>query len=309
MNAPVVVFVYKRLQHTKKTIQSLIDNTLAKETDVYIFCDGYKGETDKKAVLEVRDSVNSLKRVNPFKKLEVIEASNNKGLANSVIDGTTKIIKEYGKVISVEDDLLLSRYFLEYMNKALDIYENDKHIWSIGSHSAVLPFMKKYDYDVFFCHRASSWGWGTWLDRWETVDWSVQDYDKFKMNIRERKRFNMGGDDMASLLDRQMCGLKDSWAIRWCYAQYKQRTYCVRPIEPVIVNIGQDGSGTHCTTNMYSDAVMSEKREWKFPVFFEDKEIEYEYAHARRTNPIKLLGSFILFALFKGKVYKGKGKK
>lgn len=242
----------------------------------------------------------------PFKRLEIIEATSNQGLANSVISGTTKIIRKYGKVITVEDDLLLSKYFLEYMNTALDTYENEKRVWSIGSHSAKLPFMKRYKYDVFFCHRASSWGWGTWLDRWEKVDWSVVDYDRFKLNIKERRRFNLGGDDMSSLLDRQMCGLKDSWAIRWCYAQYKNNSYCVRPIEPLIINIGQDGSGTHCTTNMYSDAVISSKNEWKFLTFTEDREIEREYANAKKTNCLKLIGSFILFALLKGKVYRGK---
>ena len=194
------------------------------------------------------------------------------------------------------------------MNEALEVYQNEPKVWSIGSHSAKLPFMNSYGYDVFFCHRASSWGWGTWLDRWEKVDWDVSDYNKFKFNLRERKRLNLGGDDMASLLDRQMCGLKDSWAIRWCYAQYKDDSYCVRPIEPMIINIGQDGSGTHCTTNMYSDAVMSQKKAWKFPEFFEDKEIEKEYANARRTSRVKLLGSFILFAVLKGNIYKGRNK-
>lgn len=308
MRAPVVLFVYKRLEHTRKTIESLMKNTLASETDVYIYSDGYKGEKDYNDVIEVRNYIKSLKNVHLFRKLEIIEAPKNQGLANSVIKGTTEVIKKYGRIISVEDDLLLSPYFLEYMNEALEVYQNEPKVWSIGSHSAKLPFMNSYGYDVFFCHRASSWGWGTWLDRWEKVDWDVSDYNKFKFNLRERKRLNLGGDDMASLLDRQMCGLKDSWAIRWCYAQYKDDSYCVRPIEPMIINIGQDGSGTHCTTNMYSDAVMSQKKAWKFPEFFEDKEIEKEYANARRTSRVKLLGSFILFAVLKGKIYKGRNK-
>lgn len=309
MRAPVVVFVYKRLQHTKKTIESLMKNTLASETDVYIYSDGYKGDEDYDDVIKVRNYIRLLKEMHPFKKLEIIESPKNQGLANSVIKGATEVINRYGKIISVEDDLLLSPYFLKYMNEALDIYQNEPEVWSIGSHSAKLPFMDSYDYDVFFCHRASSWGWGTWLDRWKKVDWNVSDYNRFKLNLRERKKFNLGGDDMASLLDRQMCGLKDSWAIRWCYAQYKEGTYCVRPVEPVVINIGQDGSGTHCTKNMYSDAVMSKKTSWNYPCFFENKEIENQFANIHHTNKIKLLGSFILFAGLNGKLYMGKRRK
>lgn len=309
MLAPVVVFVYKRLEHTIQTMESLMNNTLASETEVFVFSDGYKGDKDRKEVEKVRKYIGSLKKNNPFKAFSVIEAEKNRGLANSVISGTTEIIKKYKRVISVEDDLLLSPYFLEYMNRALDVYEKDYRIWSVGSHSAKLPFMNNYKYDVYFCHRASSWGWGTWLDRWEKVDWSVKDYKSFKLNMPQRRKFNLGGDDMASLLDRQMCGLKDSWAIRWCYAQYKDGSYCVRPTEPVIINIGQDGSGTHCTTNMYADAVMSTKTSWNYPNFFEDKEIEHEFANIHHTNKIKLLGSFVLFAVLNGKLYKGKGRK
>lgn len=303
MLAPVVVFVYRRLEHTRQTIASLMKNTLAKETDVYIFSDGFKGEFDREDVLSVRNYIQSLKSETPFRKLEIIESKKNNGLAKSVISGTSRIIKQYGKVINVEDDLLLSEYFLEYMNTALNFYEDEKKVWSIGSHAAKLPFMKDYKYDTFFCHRASSWGWGTWLDRWEKVDWSVSDYKRFKLNLKERKRFNIGGDDMASLLDRQMCGLKDSWAIRWCYAQYKDGSYCVRPVEPMLINIGQDGSGTHCTSNKYEGAIISKKSMWKLPIFFEDEEIEKEFCKSGHTNRIKLLGSFILFAVMNGRLY------
>lgn len=304
MYAPVVVFVYKRLEHTKKTLDSLMKNELCSKTDVFIFSDGYKGSNDKDDVLSVRKYIHSLEGNNPFKSLCITESSKNNGLAASVISGTTKVIEKYGRVIVIEDDLLLSEHYLKYMNGALDFYESERRVWSIGSHSGKMKFMETYNDDVFFCHRASSWGWGTWLDRWKTVDWDVADYSLFKTNLKERKKFNLGGDDMASLLDRQMCGLKDSWAIRWCYAQYKDGSYCVRPVEPVIINIGQDGSGTHCTVNRYSDAAMSSKTEWSYPEFFDNAQIEKEFANIHHTSRIKLFGSFVLFALLKGKLYK-----
>ena len=127
MYAPVIVFVYKRIEHTRKTLDSLMKNNLCSKTDVFIFSDGYKGNDDKEGVLAVRKYIHSLERKNPFKSLSIVESPKNNGLADSVISGTTKVIEKYGRVIVIEDDLLLSEHYLEYMNGALDFYETERN--------------------------------------------------------------------------------------------------------------------------------------------------------------------------------------
>lgn len=63
----------------------------------------------------------------------VFEQSENLGLANSIIQGVTKIINQTGRVIVLEDDVEVSPYFLQYMNDALIVYENNLKVNGIGS--------------------------------------------------------------------------------------------------------------------------------------------------------------------------------
>lgn len=242
--APIVIFVYARPDHTKMTIEALSKNKFAKDTDVYIFSDAAKNEKTKSKVDETRKYIKSIAGNKYFKSTTIIEAEKNKGLANSIISGVTKIIEKYGKVIVLEDDLLTSDNFIEYMNNALNFYKDDNKIWSISGYNVPMK-VKNYPYDVYLNYRGCSWGWATWKNRWDKVDWNVSDYKNFKNNLFKRIKFNRGGNDMSQMLDSQMHGMCDSWAIRWCYQEYKENMYTIYPIKTLINNIGLDGTGTH----------------------------------------------------------------
>ncbi|MDZ5065934.1 glycosyltransferase family protein [Clostridium perfringens] len=253
MLAPIVLFVYNRLEHTKKTIESLKKNILANESDLYIFSDAAKYDSEFKKVEEVRDYID---KIDGFKSVKIIKAENNRGLANSVINGVSKIIDCYGKIIVLEDDLVTSKYFLKYMNEALDIYEKRKDIWSISGYTPNIRINENYPDDVYLTYRGCSWGWATWKNRWENIDWSIEDYNAFKSNYLLRKRFNMSGTDMSPMLDDQMNGRINSWAIRWCYNQFKENKVTVYPIKSYVNNIGTDLSGTHSPiTNKYKNSL------------------------------------------------------
>lgn len=132
--APVILFVYNRPEHTKRTISALQKNILANETDLFIFCDAAKTSKDEEKVEEVKSIINN---TTGFNKLSIKIANDNKGLANSVISGVSEIIDTYGKVIVLEDDLITSRFFLKYMNEVLDIYKDDSNIWSVSGYTQV----------------------------------------------------------------------------------------------------------------------------------------------------------------------------
>lgn len=257
--APVAIFVYARPEHTKRTIEALAKNDLARETEVYIYADNTKKENNIKQVEEVRKYIDTIPDKNYFKIVTIIKSPKNKGLANSVIEGVTKVINMYGKAIVVEDDLVTSKYFLTYMNEALDFYKNDKTIWSISGYNPPIEIPRDYKQDVYLGYRASSWGWATWKDRWETIDWDVKDYAKFKHSISKRKRLNRGGPDMAQMLDNQMKNRIDSWAIRWCYEQSKQGKLTIFPTKSLVINQGLDGSGTHSGTSHKFDVTLTDK--------------------------------------------------
>ena len=218
--APVILFVYRR--DVKKTIDSLLKNNLANQTDLFIYSDGAKNDKDLDDVIIVRDSI---KEIYGFKSVTLINSDKNKGLANSIIDGVTKTINEYGRVIVLEDDLIVSKDFLQYMNEALNYYDKDPAIWSISGYGPKLPCLNQYRKDFYLSLRASSWGWAVWKDRWSSVDWLVKDFDKLQKDHKKRKMFNLGGNDMYRMLELQMLGKIDSWAIRWCFSQFSQNKY------------------------------------------------------------------------------------
>lgn len=255
--SPIIVFVYNRLEHTKNTIDALSKNELAKESELWIFSDNAKNEKDIEKVENVRTYIHLIEEQKLFKSVKIIEADKNKGLANSVIDGVTKVINNSNKVIVVEDDLITSKYFIKYMNEALDFYEKDEKIWSISGYNLPIKIHNDYKFDVYLGYRGCSWGWATWKDRWDTVDWKVKDYRSFKHNLFKRKKMNRGGPDMAQMLDAQMSNKCDSWAIRWCYSQSKQNKYTIYPVESLIINQGLDGSGTHSGNDRSFDVKMN----------------------------------------------------
>ena len=254
MLAPVVIFTYNRPKHTRKTIEALSKNIFAKETEIYIYSDAPKDEQSKILVNEVREYIDSLNDKKYFKNVSIEKAQTNKGLAQSVIAGVSYIVGKYGKIIVVEDDLISSLDFLQYMNGALDYYKSSNKIWSISGYTVPIKIPDYYNDDIYLSYRGCSWGWGTWKDRWEKVDWYVSDYNEFKKDFSARRKFNRGGRDMSNMLESQMNKRIDSWAIRWCYSQSKLNMYTVYPVISKINNIGLDGSGTHSGISTHYDA-------------------------------------------------------
>ena len=242
--SPIVLFTYRRIP--KKTIESLQTNPLASRSELIIFSDNYKNDRDKQDVQGVREYI---KTINGFKKIIIIKREKNFGLANNIINGVTEIINKFGKVIVLEDDLIVSENFLDYMNEALNFYQDDRRIWSISGYSPKLKCLEDYDKDVYLSFRANSWGWATWKDRWQIIDWDIKDWKQFRQNKQAIRQFNRGGNDLFKMLELQMMGKIDSWAIRWCYNQFKQGRYTVYPEKSKILNIGFDNKGTHNSTN------------------------------------------------------------
>lgn len=241
--APLVMFVYNRLDSVEQTVENLRKNELADQTDLFIFSDAAKKENQEENVKLVREYIH---KIDGFNSVHILEAEKNKGLAKSVITGVTEIINERGKVIVVEDDLIAAPQFLSFMNAALDFYESEKRIWSISGYQFPFEMPETYTKTIYAAYRSSSWGWATWKDRWETIDWKIQDYDSYKYNLVKIAKFCRGGTDLDKMLRYQMKGKIDSWAIRWCYNQYKQDKLTIYPTKSLVNNIGTDGRGTHC---------------------------------------------------------------
>jgi hypothetical protein len=240
--APVCLFVYNRLSETIKTLEELKNNVGATDTDLFIFSDAAKNENSLREVNEVRQYINN---ISGFRNITIVEREENFGLAKSIITGVSFVFKKYEKVIVLEDDLITSRNFLTYMNQALSFYESSSKVWSISGFSFPITYPHNYEFDNAFGVRASSWGWATWKDRWDLVDWDVSDYAEFKSDKLAKTSFNAGGSDLCKMLDDQMTGRINSWAIRFCYSQFRHQCYDVFPCVSKIQNIGFSGNASH----------------------------------------------------------------
>ena len=263
--APIVLFVYNRPWHTQQTVEALQRNELASESILFVYSDAPKNENEVENVKKVREYIKSMDR---FKKVTIIERKVNLGLADSVIDGVTKIVNEYGRVIVLEDDLVTSPYFLRFMNEGLNFYYDNNVIMSISGYNLpknCMKFPHNFTDDIYLNYRNSSWGWATWSNRWSLVDWDIKDYQKFVADQEQQKKFNRGGDDLTDLLKLQMTGIIDSWSIRFSYAHFKQRMYSICPRHSYVNNIGCDGTGQHCgVTKMYENNLSEAVRNCTF---------------------------------------------
>jgi len=240
--APVVLFVYNRPDHTRQTVESLQKNTLAGESELFIYSDAPKNDNAIARVQEVREYI---KTIRGFRKVNIIEREENYGLANSVIEGVTNIIKEYGRIIVLEDDLVTSPYFLQFMNDALELYEKDHQVACVQGYmftlkdSASLP-------ETFFVRGADCWGWGTW-DR----GWRIFEPDGKKLlNELLEKSLSREADfnntySFTKMLKLQVEGKNDSWAIRWYMSAFLKGMLTLYPSRSLVSNIGFDLTGTH----------------------------------------------------------------
>ncbi|MES0488493.1 MAG: glycosyltransferase [Leptospirales bacterium] len=242
--APVVLFVYNRPDHVEKTIEALRKNRLAKQSDLFIFSDGVKKPEDAAQVELVR---NYIKTIQGFKNITIVEREKNYGLANSIIDGVTNILNQYGKIIVLEDDLITSPYFLEFMNSALSKYENESRVMQVSGY--MFPVNVAIDEDAFFLPLTTSWGWGTWKRAWEHFDAEAKGYELLRRDKKLRKRFNLDGAyDYYTMLEKHFAGKVDSWAVRWYLSVFIQNGFTLYPVKTLVANTGFDGSGTHSGT-------------------------------------------------------------
>lgn len=241
--APIVIFAFNRLEALKNTINTLLANKESKESELFVFVDGPRenktGESEK--VDEVRRYVKS---VTGFKSVGFYFSEENKGLGCSIIAGVTEVINRYGRAIVLEDDLVLSRNFLSFMNQGLNLYADKQDVFSVCGYSNKIKVPSDYHYNAYFCTRSSSWGWATWADRWTTVDWELKDWNKFHKYKREFNRW--GGSDCWKMLNDWHCGRNKSWAIRFCFAQFLQNKLSLFPIVSKVRNDGFNGLGTNC---------------------------------------------------------------
>ena len=238
--APIALFVYNRPDHTRCTVEALQKNALAQQSDLFVFSDACKSEAQAEPVNKVREYI---RRIDKFKSVTIVERKTNLGLARSIIEGVTATVEKYGRIIVLEDDMVTSPYFLSYMNEALDRYAGDDRIVSI--HGYVYPVGQPLP-EAFFLPGADCWGWATWRRGWACFNSDGQ----FLLDEMKRRKlinaFDFNGTyPYSKMLEGQIKGTNDSWAVRWYASAFLAGKLTLYPGRSLVHNIGNDNSGTH----------------------------------------------------------------
>lgn len=255
--APILLFVYNRPEHVKRTLAALEQNILAKESELFIYSDAARSPQDKASVAEVRKIIRTALPF--FKQVNILERETNWGLARSIIDGVTTQINRYERVIVLEDDLIVAPYFLKFMNDALDTYQHEEKVGHIQAcdftQNASLP-------DTFLIKWTGSWGWATWKRAWKYFN---PDGKALLEELQRRKltyTFDFNGKyGYTRMLRRQTEEKNNSWAIRWNASLFLNDILSLNVGKSLVQNEGFDGSGTNCGGgNLYAS------RLWMNPI-------------------------------------------
>ena len=264
MNAPIILFAFNRLEAVMRTVESLLQNSETAASELFVFVDGPRDHvpTDWDMVGAVREYV---KTIQGFKQVTCTFSEKNKGLGASVIAGVTQVIRQYGRAIVVEDDLYCGKNFLGFMNQGLERYADNKEVFSVCGYTNKVTRPGGYNYDAYACVRSSSWGWGTWSDRWESVDWTLENWAACEAQAKAFNRW--GGSDCFGMLRDWHEGKNKSWAIRFSYSQFVQGKVAIFPLVSKVVNEGFDNQGTNCKgwSRFKCDFDASENKVFQWP--------------------------------------------
>lgn len=244
--APIILFVYRRVNKLKKVIESLRKNKLSVFSEIYIFSDGYKNLQDKKDVLEVR---KFLKKLNGFKKVKIIYRRQNFGLAKNIINGTGKILKIKKMGIILEDDIIVSPNFLYFMNFCLDKFKDEKKIWHINAWNYKIKELPCSD--IFYWRGMHCWGWATWHDRWINFNKNPSQLIK-SFDNKAIKQFNYDGYyNFWNQVLRNHQKKLNTWAIFWYATIFFNNGLCLSPRESLASNIGYDSKATNALKSSF----------------------------------------------------------
>jgi len=258
--APIGITTYSRIKHLTKTVNSLRSNTLAKDSELYIFLDAPR-EGDEDKVETVREYIYT---IDGFKKVHIIEREKNDLMQNFLL-GMQQLLDKHGKAIFMEDDNVVSNDFLEFMNEGLDFYENNKKIIAInGFNVPVLEdkYPKGYEFDYYLSKFFCAAGFATWGDR--GILEMVMYNDGYNDLIRDKKlykKIKVKHPGLISELKRIQEGTLDAGDFKITYNMIKNDMYVLKPIKSKVNNIGHDGSGVHCeASEKFSNQNTSNKK-------------------------------------------------
>ena len=210
MPAPITLFVHARPDRAAAALDAIKQCELADQSCLTIFCDGPSTPDEQDDVDRVRAIANNTVG---FKHLDVVEFEEHKGRSQLICDAVSQITGSHGRVVVVEDDLIVSPHFLRYINDGLDKYATEESVVSICGYS----YNSQSDLsETYLLPGAHSWGWATWRRGWELFR---SDANGLVKDVTEQGliyEFDSGGaEPMTQLLSESARNDELSWSLCW----------------------------------------------------------------------------------------------
>lgn len=166
--APVVIPTLNRFSHFSKCLDSLEACTGADQTDVFIGLDYPPSEKYFEGWNKIDKFLREKEKINGFKSLNVIRREYNYGISGEGRNGKPllkKVMDQYDRFIYSEDDNVFSPNFLEYINKGLELYKNDKEILAIVGYNNNFDCKKGNNNHFAQYAMFQAWGFGMWVNK------------------------------------------------------------------------------------------------------------------------------------------------
>lgn len=287
--APIILFCYNRPWHVEQTLIALSKNELADQSVLYIYCDGPKENATEEQIEKIKEVRKVVRKENWCKEVHIVEVEKNKGLADSIIGGVTDVVNKYGRVVVLEDDIITSKGFLNYMNDALTAYIEEPSVMHISAY--MYPHKCNLPSTFFYQVPYPGGGWATWKRAWDLYNNNTEElYNRWKDRWDEFDWF--GGNYLSKQLIDNYNGTLKTWFIKWHAVLLQQHALTLYPGNSLTNNIGFDNLGTNCYTTD------------KFDVPIVDKVVV-------EKNPIKInkKASRVIYDFYQGRWYNKRRRK
>lgn len=248
--APVLIPTLCRHKHFVNCVESLRNNPLAKETALYIALDyplKKEHEDGYKKILSYLDTITG------FKELIIIRRDINYGTSKNIREAKQVILQNYDLFILSEDDNIFSPNFLEFVNKGLEQFKNDKTVLAISGYRHF--YNVKFNKNNFFRQGIdfSSWGYGIWRDRYEEYQ-TICTREYFRHALLNPVKVIRVLKNGVNMLQRLFHYSRSSWdgviidSVLSVYMALERKTV-IMPAVSKVRNTGWDGSGIHLLPN------------------------------------------------------------
>jgi hypothetical protein len=236
---PVVIFAFNRPDALKQLITSLSRVNNLDRFHYFLFLDGPRNTTDVPWILASKQAFDDFKALNKT----VIESKRNLGLHQSIKTGLNRIFEIYRFAIVLEDDLECDRTLLDWFVQQDQIRADSG---DIGALCGYLPIVLKSENNpILKIKRFHSWGWATWSDVWNNVNFTQENLARLAMDDKFRKRLFEISPDLLPMMVAQLSGTISSWAIKFIASGVVSDHSYVFPGKSLVTNNGVNEMATH----------------------------------------------------------------